>query len=284
MALKHAASRFKQRVAHSSAVRSPFSILVRRAIAKGRIKPGATIIIVNWNSLDFLRVAIDAIRQFTSSDAAEILVLDNASKDGSREYLRSKGVRFIGLPSNIGHEMALDLGALISRREFIVALDVDAFPISSQWLHRMLEPLRNGLADVSGVHVEGGFVHPCCLAMRLDRFVWRNHTFMPMRSGIFATSADDPEPAGWDTGWSISLREKRRNLIDRTEVYGPGNIGSVWDEVVYHNFYSTRFDAKILPSDEEIASGVNRLAAEEAWKWAVNRFMTGAATNGANGA
>jgi hypothetical protein len=46
----------------------------------------------------------------------------------------------------------------------------------------------------------------------------------------------------WDTGYKISPHEPRRFLIDRTHVYGPGGVGSVFGVVVYHNSYSARFD------------------------------------------
>lgn len=182
-------------------------------------------------------------------------------------------MRTIPLPRNLGHEMALDIGALMSRREFIISLDVDAFPLSDQWLDILLDPLCDGSVDVSGVHVRGNFVHPCCLAMRLDRFVAMGHTFMPRRSGQWAETADDPDAEAWDTGWLISLKEPRRHLIERTQVRGPGNIGMVWEPVVYHNFYSTRFGAKIPPSESELKGGVTQQAATASWEWATDKFL-----------
>ncbi|MGB3675294.1 MAG: glycosyltransferase [Candidatus Nanopelagicales bacterium] len=266
-------ARLNHAFAHSKLIRRALRIGTRRAISRGKIKPGATIIVVNWNSLPFLQVAVKAIRHFSPDSNVEILVMDNASSDGSKRWLKANGVRAIPLPRNVGHEMALDIGALISRREFIVSLDVDAFPLSNQWLSILLDPLRNRVAEVSGVHVCGGFVHPCCLAMRLDRFVALEHTFMPQRSGQWAETADDPDPKAWDTGWLISLKEPRRNLIERTQVRGPGNIGMVWEPVVYHNFYSTRFGAKIPPSEAEVDVGVTQQAASASWEWATDQFL-----------
>ena len=97
----------------------------------------------------------------------------------------------------MGHGAALDLGWLRARTSVVVALDVDAFPISDQWLSRLTTPLDEG-ATVVGAH--GGevldrlsrdvppewrgrdFVHPCCLAMRLRDFVARDHSFRADRS------------------------------------------------------------------------------------------------------
>ena len=228
--------------------------------------------IVNWNSVDLLRVTIKAIRHFTPG--LEVVVVDNASSDGSRAWMREFGVGCLRLPANVGHELALDIGFLRVRTEYAVALDVDAFPISRGWLDRLLDPVRACSADVSGVHVRGGFVHPCCLAMRTQRFVDRRHTFLPRRGRPLVDDADqDWADRGWDTGWLISLREPRRHLLDRTAVRGPGDLGSEWAGVVYHNFYSTRLDSKLPLSQVELELGINRSEVFAAWEEAQARFL-----------
>lgn len=254
-------------------VQRPLRLAARRAIAGGRVEPGvATIVIVNWNSVLYLATTLRAVERF-SGDDVRLTVVDNNSSDASAKVRGTlRRVRWIGLPTNVGHEVALDIGFLLARTEFVVSLDVDAFPIAEGWLARLLYPLKSGYA-VSGAHVRGGFVHPCCLAMRLDTFVERGHTFRARRGKRLAMDASDTDAPGWDTGWRISLREPRRFLFDRTAVSGPGDIGSVWEGLVYHNFYATRFDSKLPPGREELDLGVSRPAAEDAWHQAVRRYF-----------
>ena len=110
--------------------------------------------------------------------------------------------------------------------------------------------------------------------MRLSDFVRRKHSFVARRSGRWATDAEDTEAPGWDTGWKISLREPKRHLIERTEVYGPGDIGSVFGDVVYHNFYSVRFDnPKQELSPSEHSAQVSRSAAINAWNRATTTLL-----------
>ena len=124
-----------------------------------------------------MRTAVSAMRWFSPA-ATRILVVDNGSTDGSRAWLAGReDVRVLRLPTNLGHEVAQDLGFLSARTEFVISLDVDAFPISDRWLDELVTPLEAG-ESVSGAHVKGGFVHPCCLAMRHRDFVERNHTFV----------------------------------------------------------------------------------------------------------
>ena len=94
----------------------------------------------------------------------------------------------------------MDLAFLLARTEFVVALDVAAFPVAEDWLETLLGPLRNG-KYVSGAQALRGYIHPCCLAMRTEYFARRRHTFTP-HVGTW-----NPEHLGrdeWDTGESIT--------------------------------------------------------------------------------
>jgi glycosyltransferase involved in cell wall biosynthesis len=267
------AASLRREIVQRQLVQLPLRWRARLALRAGRVQPGVTVVTVNWNSEPFLRVCLGAVKAFSPA-STRIMVVDNHSTDGSLEYLRTtRDVRVVRLPANIGHEVALDIGFLLARTEYVISLDVDAFPISERWIETLLEPLRNG-ADVAGAHVRGGFVHPCCLAMRLRDFVTRDHSFVARRAGRWATDASDITAPAWDTGYKISLREPRRFLIDRTHVHGPGDIGSVFGDVVYHNFYSVRFDnPKQQFSPDELAADVSRAAALDAWDEATARLL-----------
>ena len=57
-------------------------------------------------------------------------------------------------------------------------------------------------------------------------------------------------------------------------VQRPGDIGSVWERFVYHNFYATRFDSPTVPpSQTELDSGVTAIAAAAAWRLAIHRYL-----------
>jgi glycosyltransferase involved in cell wall biosynthesis len=201
------------------------------------IPGGVTIVTVNWNARPYLEVLLAQVRR-RSPPGTRVLVVDNASRDGSRALVRAQtDVRWLGLPVNAGHDVALDLGFLSVETEYVVALDVDAFPLRDDWLARLLEPLDAG-TQVSGARLNREYVHPCCLAMRTARFVERSHSF---RSRYRPRS--EGRDASGDIGETISAHEPAKYFFDPTSQRGPGDVGTVFGGIVYHNFYSTRFRA-----------------------------------------
>ena len=230
------------------------------------IRPGVTVVIVNWNGRPLMPDVLAAIEKY-SPDRPEVIVVDNASSDGSRPWLRSQRhrARPVLLPRNIYHGAGMDLGFLLSRTEYVVALDVDAFPIRADWLEALQAPLRAG-ATVSGAGALRGYVHPCCLMMRLDRFVASRHTFQP-HVGDW-----NPERLGveeWDTGESISRREgdDQLALLPRTSARGPGHLGSVFGDLVFHNGASVR----LLAGDR--VEGIEMTDVKAAWSEAIERYV-----------
>jgi hypothetical protein len=231
----------------------------------GRLQPGAaTIVTVNWNSWPHLEVLIDVVKR-RSPQGTRILAIDNGSSDGSRRRLAGRDdVSALALPLNVGHELAMDLGILSCETEFAVALDVDAFPLHDDWLDRLLAPLDEG-AMVSGARLNREYVHPCCWAMRTARFVEQGHSF---RSHYVPRS--EGRDASGDVGEEISTCEAPNlHFFEVSSQRGPGDVGTVFGDLVYHNFYATRFNA----TSEQTLDGV--VAVDDpgqAWEEALQRY------------
>jgi glycosyltransferase involved in cell wall biosynthesis len=231
-----------------------------------RLEPGAaTIVTVNWNSWPHLEVLVDVVQR-RSPAGTRIIAVDNGSKDESRARLAERpGVKAVKLPVNVGHELAMDLGVLQVETEFVVALDVDAFPLHDDWLDRLLGPLDEG-AQVSGARLNREYVHPCCWAMRTARFVGQGHSF---RSHYVPRSED--RDASGDSGEEISTAEAPNlHFFEVTSQRGPGDVGTVFGDLVYHNFYATRFNA----SSEQTLDGVVAVDdPSQAWQEALRRYV-----------
>lgn len=254
------------RVVRGTAWRLLIPVLRARARRRlHRLRPGvATVVTVNWNSWEHLEVLIDVVRR-RSPPGTEILVVDNGSaharKRGPREV---SGVRMVRLPLNMGHDFALDAGVLLCDTEFAVTLDVDAFPIRADWLEQLEGALRAG-AEVAGARLNRRYVHPCCWAMRTERFVGERHSF---RSRY--RPREEGRDASGDVGEEISAHEEPDlHFFDVTSQRGPGDVGTVFGDLVYHNFYATRFSG----GSEETLDGV--VAAGDpgrAWEEALERY------------
>jgi glycosyltransferase involved in cell wall biosynthesis len=233
-----------------------------------RLRPGAaTVVTVSWNSRPYLEVFLRTVPRRSPGDL-QVLVVDNGSRDGSRQLLaRSPQVRSLKLPVNVGHELALDLAFLLVETEYVVSLDVDAFPIHDDWLGQTLAPISKG-STISGARLNRRYVHPCFLAMRTERFVQRGHSFQSAYRGRTAT-----HDASGDAGEIMSAREGGGlHFFEATEQHGPGCLGTVFGHLIYHNFYSTRFETTSAPILDKV---VARDDPERVWREAVARFRAG---------
>jgi len=250
--------------------RSPLLLeaLTARALRTGFSTAGdVTVVVTNWNTLPYLAVCLHAIRRFSPPDTS-VVVVDNGSRDGSRSFLRRQ--RYAAarlLPVNIDHGPAMDLAFLVAETEYVVALDVDAFPLAPTWLDTLLAPIRSGDATVSGVRVWRSYAHPCAMAMRRERFVSRGHTFRARYRD------EDLGMSAWGCGELISLREHPRvALVEPSGSLGPGNVGKWWAGIAYHNHYATRLR---MPGGESVIrrEGASIDDPGQVWRVAVRRFL-----------
>jgi glycosyltransferase involved in cell wall biosynthesis len=232
---------------------------------KKRIRDGVTVVSVNYHSLPQLQALLSALGRYTS-EPIDIVIVDNGSKDGSREFLRSlSNVRSLLLPVNMGHGPALDLGVLSAATSIVVAFDIDAFPISAAWLPAVTEPLEKG-AVLAGAHWNRAYIHPCFLALRRSDFVDYRLSFAPVGR---CPSAEVPATGVYlDAGEAVShvlslaYGTKALHKIPVTSIRGPHAIGTVFGDIVYHNFYSTH------------ARGELGEAAAAAWDAAVHQYLS----------
>lgn len=258
-----------------------FAYDVRQALFAGRltwrrprrlrdsIDDGVTIVTVSWNTLSQLQTLLRAVDQFTDS-SVKLIVVDNASSDGTAEFLRNRSdLRSIVLKRNWGHGLALDTAVQAARTRFVVTLDVDAFPISGEWLQTVIEPLRSDFT-LAGAF-SSGYIHPCYMAIERHRFLEAKHTFAASYSRRLRFRRKGL-PKGWDAGKLITVRDNGPHYhVDATSVRGPGALGTVFGGVVYHHFYSTRLTGSLTA--DVVRSGVTPEISQEAWREAVARYL-----------
>ena len=89
--------------------------------------PDLSIIVVNWNGGDFLQRCLDSVAKFPPAVPYEVIVVDNASTDGSREFLQSrKEVRLIANSENVGFGRANNQAFAASESPLLFLLNSDA--------------------------------------------------------------------------------------------------------------------------------------------------------------
>lgn len=76
---------------------------------------GVSIVLVTYNQLEMTKLCVDSIRQYTPSGTYEIIVVDNASTDGTGQWLqKQQDIRYILNDSNRGFPAACNQGAAIA--------------------------------------------------------------------------------------------------------------------------------------------------------------------------
>jgi teichuronic acid biosynthesis glycosyltransferase TuaG len=106
-----------------------------------REPPGASVIVLNFNGEAILRRCLEALAAQTCGDF-EVIVVDNASTDGSEVILkefedRDTRFRIVRSPSNRGVAGGRNLGIQAARGEFIAFIDNDGFA-RPDWLEQCL--------------------------------------------------------------------------------------------------------------------------------------------------
>ena len=99
-----------------------------------------TIIIPNYNGLQFLPPCLNALSSQTYQDF-EILVVDNGSTDGSVEWLREHEIPALLLSENTGFSGAVNAGLRAVRTPYVILLnnDTEAAPLYVEKLLKAIE-------------------------------------------------------------------------------------------------------------------------------------------------
>jgi hypothetical protein len=110
------------------------------------VSPEISIVIVTWNGRQYLHACLEAVAAQREVDA-ETIVVDNASADGTAEYVRARfpGVRIVALPENRGFAGGNNAGARAARGTFVAFLNNDTVP-ETGWLRA----LRSGIDPAAG--------------------------------------------------------------------------------------------------------------------------------------
>src|ERR1700687_3582600 len=137
-------------------------------------EPGAAsqknidIVIVNWNSRSLLRECLAALDQSTIAERLSVIIIDNASTDGSADGLTARRARLDLVPNtdNRGFAAACNQGAARGGAPFVLFLnpDVRVGPDTVANAARHLDDPVNSGVGILGVQLldPGGRVQASC--------------------------------------------------------------------------------------------------------------------------
>lgn len=103
--------------------------------------PRLSVVIPNWNGKGYLAACLDSLRAQTQPNI-EIIIVDNASSDGSQQLVREAypEARLIELPQNRGFTGACNLGMQAATGEFVALLNNDT-EVDRNWTAEIIKAL-----------------------------------------------------------------------------------------------------------------------------------------------
>jgi GT2 family glycosyltransferase len=103
--------------------------------------PLVSVVIVTYNNVEYTRLCIESVLRNTHTPRYEVIVVDNASSDATREYLQQvPDVRVILNDRNEGFARANNQGIAASTGRFVILLNNDTV-VPPGWSCRLLRHL-----------------------------------------------------------------------------------------------------------------------------------------------
>lgn len=167
-------------------------------------RPSISVVLTTFDRLDLLRRSLSATLSQSMSDF-EVIVVDDGSEDGSREFLSSLAedqVRLVFV-DRVGPCAARNAGLEAAHAEWVVFLDDDDIP-QRTWLEDLLAPasVMVGLVSAGAYLKEDPQDQPGRLALPEPRGPTYDHLSGVFLAGTFAVRADLARSAG---GYDSSL-------------------------------------------------------------------------------
>ncbi|MEJ5297383.1 MAG: glycosyltransferase family 2 protein [Armatimonadota bacterium] len=179
-------------------------------------------IIVSFNTRDLLRDCLLSVLQETSHLQHEIIVVDNASGDGSPDMVREQfpEVRLIACAENLGFARANNLAIPQAKGDVVVLLNPDTV-VKDRALERLVDYLRShpevgaagpdlpqpsGVLQVAACGYRPTLWRVFCQYFFLTRLFPRAHLFrgMNLPAGVY----HEPVPVEWLSGACLAVPKK----------------------------------------------------------------------------
>lgn len=200
-------------------------------IESPEVRPDVSVVMVNYNTREMTLAAIEALKRSVRDPdfTMEIVLVDNASSDGSVEAIRERfpDVRLVPSEVNLGFGVGNNHGAAVARGKalFMLNSDTEAEPGAVETLFEYLN--RDPKRGVAGAYLEypDGTRQPSilrfptvwrifCVFFWLDRIP---HRFF---SGMFDLGADPAQEGEIEVAHGAAMMV-RRNVFEEVGGFDP---------------------------------------------------------------
>jgi GT2 family glycosyltransferase len=248
-------------------------------LAPATSDPEVSVVVVTFDQLAFTRMCLETLLAGAGA-ALELIVVDNCSTDGTRDYLPALAaadprVRLILNPANAGFAPACNQGLAVTRGETLVLLNNDVL-LPPGWLTRfqaaladpiagLVGPVTNRIGNEAEVEVEydtwGGYLVEA--AVRAGEHAGRVAEIGTVTMFCLAMRRATFERIGpLDQRFEIGLLEDDDYSL-RARKLGLGTF--CLQDVLVHHFGETSFGALVPSGDFGRILAENKRRFEEKW-------------------
>jgi GT2 family glycosyltransferase len=104
-------------------------------------QPLVSLVVLNWNGKAIIKSCLDSLKQLAYVNR-EIIVVDNASTDGSAEYLESiDGITVVKNEENLGYAAGNNAGIAAARGKYVAVINNDII-VEPSWLSPLVTVLE----------------------------------------------------------------------------------------------------------------------------------------------
>jgi O-antigen biosynthesis protein len=122
----------------------------RRLRVPRSVNPTVSIIVTSYGKVEYTLGCLASIAAYPPAVAVEVIVVDDATPDGSTACLASvPGIRLIINPTNLGYLRSCNAAARVAKGEFLMLLNNDT-QVLPDWLDPLLLPFRSR-SDIGAV-------------------------------------------------------------------------------------------------------------------------------------
>jgi GT2 family glycosyltransferase len=174
-----------------------------------------SIIIVNYNTKALIKQCLLSVFEKTQDVEFEVIVVDNASLDGSQTMLRSEfpKVILIESPENLGFGRANNLGAKQAKGKYLFLLNSDTF-----LLNNAIKIFANFLDNNSKCGICGGNLFDAnkkpVLSYRILPSIWLELRILLHLPDEQFNKSKEPKQVGYITGADLMIRNDLFNKLN----------------------------------------------------------------------
>ena len=108
------------------------------------MKRKTSIILLTYNNFHYTKDCIESIRRYTEKDSYEIIVVDNASTDETKDWLKEQeDIKMLLKQENVGFPKGCNLGISLAEKENDILLLNNDTIVTKNWLSNLQKCLHS---------------------------------------------------------------------------------------------------------------------------------------------